>query len=61
VYSHLWKRFELREKHHKANSINGVVGRTGKNTPIKPKPKNSQPKINNSGRIIELNLPLQDY
>jgi len=32
--------------------MNGVVGRTGTNTPTKPTLNSSQPNENNSGRII---------
>ncbi|VAW56331.1 hypothetical protein MNBD_GAMMA07-2659, partial [hydrothermal vent metagenome] len=35
----------LRENAHKANNINGVVGNSGKTTPIAPNAKNIQPTI----------------
>ena len=46
----------LNEKHVTANSINGVVGQTGKKTPIAPSASKTKPDIVNKIALIFLSL-----
>jgi hypothetical protein len=50
--SQSWKRLELRENAHRARSMNGVVGTTGRSAPTIPSAKKIHPSAKNAQRAL---------
>ncbi|OHC74144.1 MAG: hypothetical protein A3G18_04740 [Rhodospirillales bacterium RIFCSPLOWO2_12_FULL_58_28] len=56
----MWNRSELRAKHHKANIMNGIVGITGKNAPIIPRPTKNRPAARKKLRLMRFLIDQPD-